>query len=82
MHHLDRVLLGHFSDWGRFFSRKEPSPIQKNHCFFILGFEIKEAIYPKNTAAEIPPAEAFTPPMKAPTRPDSLTLSIAPFARL
>ena len=37
---------------------------------------------PKNTAAEIPPAEALTPPTKAPTRPDSLTLSIAPFARL
>ncbi len=36
------------------------NPIQKNwifaffYCFFIFGFEINEAIYPKNIAAEIP----------------------------
>lgn len=52
------------------------------YCFFILGLEIKEARYPKNTAAAIPPLEALIPPVKAPTKPDSLTPSIAPFAKL
>ena len=36
------------------------------YSFFILGLEIKETIYPKNTAAE-----AATPPVRAPTIPDS-----------
>lgn len=36
----------------------------------------------KKIAAEIPPAEAETPPVKAPIIPLSLTPSIAPFAKL
>ena len=40
------------------------------YCFFILGLEIRAAKYPKNTAAAIPPAAAFTPPVKAPIKPD------------
>ena len=55
---------------------------KEHYSFFILGLEIKEAIYPKNTAAAIPPAEAETPPVKAPTIPDSLTPLIAPLAKL
>ena len=50
------------------------------YCFFIFGFEIRDAIYPKNIAAAIPPAAAFVPPIKAPTSPDFDTSSIAPFA--
>ena len=34
-----------------------------------LGFEIKEAIYPKKIAAAIPPAAALVPPIKAPMKP-------------
>ena len=51
------------------------------YCFLILGFAIKDAIYPKKTAAAIPPAEALTPPINAPNKPCSLTPSIAPLAR-
>ena len=40
------------------------------YCFFILGFAINEAMYPKNTAAAIPPLADLTPPTKAPKRPD------------
>ena len=47
-----------------------------------MGFEISEAKYPKKTAAAIPPAEAFTPPIKAPTNPFWDTSSIAPLAKL
>ena len=36
----------------------------------VLGFAISEAIYPKNTAAAIPPADAFTPPINAPKSPE------------
>ena len=36
----------------------------------------------KNTAAAIPPAAAFTPPVKQPTNPLWCTPSIAPFAKL
>jgi len=53
-----------------------------HYCFFILGFEISDARYPKNTAAAIPPADALTPPVKAPTSPFDCTPSIAPFAKL
>ena len=52
------------------------------YCFFIFGFEINEAKYPKNTAAAIPPAAALTPPVNTPIRPDCWTSSIAPLARL
>ena len=48
------------------------------YCFFIFGFANNAAIYPKNTAAAIPPAEDFTPPIKAPSNPCSLADSIAP----
>lgn len=41
------------------------------YCFFIFGFEISDAMYPKNIAAEMPPAAAIVPPVKAPTRPIS-----------
>jgi len=41
------------------------------YCFFIFGFDTRDAIYPKNTAAEIPPAAAAVPPVNAPTRPIS-----------
>ena len=51
-----------------------------SYCFFIFGFEINEAIYPKNTAAAIPPAAAAVPPVNAPTKPISLVFCIAPFA--
>ena len=51
-----------------------------NYCFFILGLDIREAIYPKNTAAAIPPAAAAVPPVKAPTNPISLTFCMEPFA--
>ena len=30
---------------------KRPMSFYINYCFFILGLEIREAIYPKNTAA-------------------------------
>ena len=35
----------------------------------VLGFEIKEAIYPKKIAAAIPPLAALIPPVKAPINP-------------
>ena len=50
------------------------------YCFFIFGFETKEAIQPKKIAEEIPAAAAFVPPMKAPMKPESFTSSNAPFA--
>ena len=50
-----------------------------NYYFFIFGFEIKEAIYPKKTALAIPALADFTPPIKAPINPEFLTSSIAPF---
>ena len=50
------------------------------YCFFILGFEMREAIYPKKTAAAIPPAAADVPPINAPTKPCSPTSFIAPLA--
>ena len=43
-----------------------------NYSFFILGLEINDAIYPKNIAAAIPPADAVIPPVNAPIIPDSL----------
>ena len=52
------------------------------YCFFIFGFEIKEAIYPKKTAAAMPPALALSPPVKIPKNPFCFTASITPFARL
>lgn len=42
---------------------------------------MRENIYPKNIAAEIPPAAAVTPPVKAPIKPCSETALIAPLAR-
>ena len=51
------------------------------YCFFIFGFAIKDAIYPKKIAAAIPPLEDFTPPINAPSNPCFWTSSIAPFAR-
>lgn len=51
------------------------------YCFFIFGFDTKDAIYPKNTAAEIPPAAEAVPPVNAPTKPISCTFLIAPLAR-
>ena len=47
------------------------SKINLNYCFFILGLASNDAIYPKKIAADIPPAEDFTPPIKAPKRPKS-----------
>ena len=63
-------------------STKELVPNEHNYCFFIFGLEIKEAIYPKNTAAAIPPALDLRPPVKIPKNPVCLTASITPFARL
>lgn len=40
-----------------------------NYCFFIFGFAINDAIYPKKTAEAIPPLEDLTPPMNAPSKP-------------
>ena len=51
-----------------------------NYCFLILGLETREAIYPKNIAAEIPPAAAAVPPVNAPTSPFSWIFFIAPLA--
>ena len=48
------------------------------YCFFILGLEIREAIYPKKIAEEIPPAAAEVPPVKAPIKPIFFISSIAP----
>jgi len=45
--------------------------VESSYSFFILGLDIKEAIYPKKIAAAIPPAEAVTPPVKAPINPFS-----------
>ena len=53
----------------------------KFYCFLILGLETREAIYPKNIAAEIPPAVAEVPPINAPISPNSWTFLIAPLAR-
>ena len=50
------------------------------YCFLIFGLETKDAIYPKNIAAAIPPDVALIPPVNAPSNPFSLTESIAPFA--
>ena len=47
--------------------------------FLIFGFETSDAIYPKKIALEIPAAQAFTPPIKAPMKPEFFTSSIAPF---
>lgn len=52
------------------------------YCFFIFGFAIKEARYPKNIAAAIPPADAFTPPINAPSKPEFWASVIAPLAKL
>ena len=41
--------------------------------FLILGFETRDAIYPKITAAAMPPAAAAVPPVKAPIKPLSCT---------
>lgn len=46
-----------------------------------MGFAINDAIYPKKIAAAIPPAAAFTPPIKAPSNPEFCTSLIAPLAR-
>lgn len=46
----------------------------------IFGFATNEAIYPKKTAAAIPPAAAEVPPVKAPMKPFCCTFSIAPLA--
>ena len=40
---------------------------------FIRGLAKSEAMYPKKTAAAIPPAEDLTPPTNAPKRPCSFT---------
>ena len=61
---------------------KRPMSFYINYCFFILGLEIREAIYPKNTAAAIPPLLALRPPVNAPINPFSLTASIVPLAKL
>ena len=45
-----------------------------------MGFEIKEAIYPKNIALAIPPAADLIPPVNAPIKPLEFTSEIAPFA--
>lgn len=50
------------------------------YCFLILGFETKDAIYPKNIAADIPAAAALVPPIKAPMKPFEPASVIAPFA--
>ena len=47
-----------------------------------MGFEIIDMTYPKNIAADIPPAAFFMPPMNAPIIPNSSTASFAPFAKL
>ena len=52
------------------------------YCFFIFGFAINEAKYPKKIAAAIPPAAFFIPPVNAPKSPEVLTPSIAPLAKL
>lgn len=54
--------------------------MKKLYCFFIFGLESREAIYPKNIAAAIPPLAAAAPPVKAPKIPSVLTFSIAPVA--
>lgn len=54
--------------------------LTKLYCFFILGFATREAIYPKNTDAAIPPAAAVVPPVNAPTSPISWTFFITPLA--
>ena len=51
------------------------------YCFFILGLETNDAIYPKNIAAAIPPAAALIPPVNVPINPEFSTSSITPFAR-
>lgn len=38
-------------------------------------------MYPKNTAAEIPPAVAVNPPVKTPINPSFSTAFITPWAR-
>ena len=50
------------------------------YCFFIFGFEIREAIYPKKMAAAMPPAAAAVPPVNAPINPLDSAFWIAPFA--
>ena len=57
-------------------------PLVPAYCFFILGLAINDAKYPKNIAAAMPPADAFTPPINAPIRPEFCASVIAPLAKL
>ena len=55
--------------------------INKIYCFFIFGFETRDAIYPKKIAEAIPPAAAFVPPVKAPIILFEEISDITPFDR-
>ena len=50
--------------------------------FFHFRFRNQRSKITEKTAAAIPPAAALTPPVKAPTIPDCLTPSIAPFSQI
>lgn len=47
---------------------------------FVLDENINAITNAKNIAAPIPPAVAFSPPVKTPKNPNDLAPSIAPFA--
>lgn len=49
---------------------------------FSFGLNINAAKNANNTAALIPPAAAFIPPVKTPKNPIASTSSITPFAKL
>ena len=65
-----------------FFLKQFVFPLVPAYCFFILGLAINDAKYPKNIAAAMPPADAFTPPINAPIRPEFCASVIAPLAKL
>lgn len=54
------------------------SAVLHNPYFFIFGSKIKDARYPKISAAEIPTALALNPPMNIPMNPFSSTASFTP----
>ncbi len=47
-----------------------------------FGLNSKEIIKPAKIAVQIPPAQAFSPPVKIPKNPCSFTASLTPFANV
>ena len=76
------VLIVHKSSSGDIYSRSS-APID---CPIIqvlsLSLKNSPASSPAKTAAAMPPAQAFSPPVKMPRKPSLCTASLTPLARL